>query len=195
MNTAPAPRPATTSPPIAGPTAWASVSERLLSDTAAGSCGRETSSGIEAPNAGSANAAPVPMASVSASSEAGVTVSASVIAPSPAATRSWQLTATITIRRRSSTSASAPAGSASRKIGTAVAVCTSATSAADEVSEVISHEAATMCIHVPRLDATDAIQTARKMPTRSGLQGDSSGIAVCSHRSAQVGLLSPGQPA
>ena len=72
-----------------------------------------------------------------------------------------------------------------------MAVCTSATSAAEEVSEVISHDAATMCIQVPRLDATDAIQTARKMPTRSGLQGDSSGIAVCSHRGAQGGLLSP----
>src|SRR5262245_31014365 len=76
------------------------------------------------------------------------------------------------MRRRSSTSASAPAGNAKRKAGAALAVCSSATSAADVVSDVISQAAATTCIHEPMLDANDATHKARKTLLRSGSHGD-----------------------
>src|SRR5262245_48397216 len=69
-------------------------------------------------------------------------------------------------------SASAPAGNAKRKAGAALAVCNSATSAADVVSDVISQAAATTCIHEPMLDASDATHSARKTRLRSGSHGD-----------------------
>ncbi|GAB2540144.1 hypothetical protein GCM10027167_51200 [Nocardia heshunensis] len=47
-----------------------------------------------------------------------------------------------------------------------------ATSAADPVSVVISHDALTRCIHDPMLDAIDAIHNARKVLMRKGVHGD-----------------------
>jgi hypothetical protein len=54
--------------------------------------------------------------------------------------------------------------------GRLVAVCTSATRVGEGDSEVMSHAAATLCIQVPRLAATEAIQRVRKTARRRGSQ-------------------------
>ena len=46
-------------------------------------------------------------------------------------------------------------------MGIAVADCTSATSVVDVVSDVMSHTAATFCIHVPMFDTSDAAHSRR----------------------------------
>src|SRR5258706_6998312 len=69
-------------------------------------------------------------------------------------------------------SASAPAGSASSITGSVSAVSTSATIDGNGESEVISHPAATSCIHVPTLEPMEAIQRLRNREFRKGLQGD-----------------------
>ncbi len=55
-------------------------------------------------------------------------------------------------------------------MGRLVAVRIRATSSGEGVSVVISQAAPTLCIQVPMLDASRAIQTARKTARWSGLQ-------------------------
>src|SRR3954447_5510920 len=70
------------------------------------------------------------------------------------------------------TSASVPAGRPTRKTGRLMAVCMSATNSGEGVRDVISQAAPTLCIQVPMLDATAAIQSERKTAWLSGLQGE-----------------------
>ena len=58
-------------------------------------------------------------------------------------------------------SASAPAGMESRKIGSELAACTSATHSGVGASSTISHPAPTSRIHVPTLAASVAIHSER----------------------------------
>src|SRR5262249_1178747 len=57
-------------------------------------------------------------------------------------------------------------GNARRNIGRLPAVSTSATRMGDLVSEIISQDSPTSCIQDPTLDATEAIQSARKIGSR-----------------------------
>src|SRR6185369_1267131 len=79
-------------------------------------------------------------------------------------------------RTRSGTMA-AHAGIASSITGMLSAASTRATSAGDEVSEVISQPAPTSCIHVPTFETIVAIQSPRKSLSCSGLQGDAAAPA------------------
>ncbi len=58
-------------------------------------------------------------------------------------------------------------------MGSLPAVSTSAIRMGEAVSETISHDSPTSCIHDPRLDATVAIQSARKTGTQSRQCGHS----------------------
>jgi len=127
-----------------------------FSEIAGASSARGTSSGVSDPKAGKPSAEPRASAAVRTSRSAGVVTCASVMVPSAPARSNCHTWLASTTLRRSSTSASAPAGSASTKFGAELAVCSSATSAAEVVSEVISQEAATRCIHEPTFDASDA---------------------------------------
>ncbi len=60
----------------------------------------------------------------------------------------------------------------------------SATMKGDVVSEVISQPAPASCIQVPMFEVTDAIQSARKIGSRNGLQADL--LTVCGRRVAVV---------
>src|ERR1044072_7430140 len=163
------PAAATMMPPSAGPTARAMLKATLLSETAAVSSLRGTSSGTMACHAGAFIAAPSPSAKVSTSSTTGVVTPASVATASPTAATSIQACEKSSRRLRSMMSASAPAGGASRKGGAVSAVCISATMKGVGASVVISHSAPTLCIHVPTFDATAASHSARKSESRSGL--------------------------
>ncbi len=174
-NTTPAPAEATSSPPSAGPTACARVTPALFSASAAGSSARPTISGVIAQNTGRPSAAPTPSARVRASTSPGVATSVSVTIASAAAVTTCHACVAMIMRRRSTMSASAPPGSASTKVGRAMAVCTRAISATEEVRVVISHPTATRCIHVPTYEASEAIHTARKTGIRSGLSADRAG--------------------
>ena len=61
------------------------------------------------------------------------------------------------------------------KMGRLAAVCMRATNSGEGVSEVISQATPTPCIHVPTLEAIEAIQIERKSALRSGLQADTPG--------------------
>jgi hypothetical protein len=61
------------------------------------------------------------------------------------------------------------------KMGRLVAVCMSATKSGEGVSEVISQAVPTLCIQVPMLETTVAIQIDRKSAWRSGLQAETPG--------------------
>src|SRR2546428_3391686 len=76
------------------------------------------------------------------------------------------------MRRRSRMSARAPAGRASRNSGRVVAACTSETMSGDGASNVINHAAAESCIHVPMLETTSAIHSARNSGRRNGLHAE-----------------------
>src|SRR5262245_6649649 len=109
---------------------------------------------------------------LSKSSNQGVTIPARVSTPSTAAEMSIQLCVMSKSRRRSTTSARAPAGSASKTMGRLPAVSTSATRIGDVVRETMSQDSPTSCIHVPMLDATVAIHSARKIGSARGLHGE-----------------------
>jgi hypothetical protein len=160
-KTVPGPVDAVVSPPSAGPTARARLKATAPSATAAARSARDTSSGVIACQAGAVIAEPIPRANVRPSRSSGVTRPASVSPPSVAAATSIHVCVTSSRRRRSTTSASAPAGNASRKNGRLAAVCMSATSRGEGASVVISHAPAASCIHVPRLDTSDASQMRR----------------------------------
>jgi hypothetical protein len=61
------------------------------------------------------------------------------------------------------------------KMGRLAAVCMRATKSGDGVSEVISQATPTLCIQVPTLDTTVAIQIERKRAWRSGLHAETAG--------------------
>src|SRR6266545_413547 len=82
-------------------------------------------------------------------------------------------------RRRSTMSASAPAGSASSITGKLSAASTSATTAGDEESDVISHPAPTSCIQVPMLETIVAIHRLRNSAVCSGLHGETAAADAC----------------
>src|SRR5579883_2936369 len=169
MNTTPAFDAAITIPPSAGPIARAMLNPTEFSATAAGSSSRGTSSGIVADHAGWFSDDPMPNPNVSSSSDHGPIRPISVSTPIAAATASISDCVKISQRRRSIRSAIAPAGSVIRKTGSVVAVWTSATGSGDVASSVISQEAATVCIHVPTFETTEAIHMARNRPCRSGV--------------------------
>src|SRR5437899_7499717 len=75
-------------------------------------------------------------------------------------------------------SASAPAGMARTKKGRFVAACTKATIKTEAESSVISHAAPTFCIHVPTLDAKNAIQSHLNKGRRKGAYADDGTASV-----------------
>jgi hypothetical protein len=178
-NTAHAPVRATTTPPMAGPTARAKFRPIPVSATADGRSARGTSSGVVACQAGAFIAAPAPSAKVKISSSHGVIASASATAPSVAEAMNIKVWVTISIRRRSTPSARAPAGRARKKIGRVVAVCISAIITGDEVSDVISQPAPASCIHVPIFEVSEASHRARKSGCCNGRQVDALTASEC----------------
>src|SRR6185436_2231111 len=169
-NVASGPAAATSRPPSAGPAARAMLKPMLWRVTAPGRSSRGTSSGTIDCQAGPLRAAPSPRRKVKRSSSPGVVTPASVSTPSIAALASIQLCVNRRTRRRSITSARAPAGRESRNIGRLVTACTSATMVAEAARLVISHDAPTLWTQVPKLEATLAIQSARKTGWRSARQ-------------------------
>ena len=132
--------------------------------------------------AGASNALPRPMMKVSASRSQADMCPVKVSKPSNSATRSSQVSVTSSSLRRSRMSANVPAGRPSRKMGR-LAVCMSATKSGDDVSDVISQPTPTVCIQVPMLEATEAIQIERKTAWRNGLQGEGLGWRLMNDRS------------
>jgi hypothetical protein len=112
----------------------------------------------------------MPPANVRPRRRIGVSAPFSARSPSDAAATSIQACVTISSRRRSTTSASVPDGRASTKNGRLVAVCIIDTSVGDGARIVIVHAAAVSCIHVPTFETTAAIQSARNVDRRSGVQ-------------------------
>src|SRR5882672_6966046 len=145
-------------PPSAGPIARATLKLTTLSVIAAGKSVGRTNSGVIACQTGLLIAVPTPRRKVSESRRAGVIWPINARTPIAPAATTIQICMTSSSRRRSTMSASAPAGRA--------------TSTGEGVSEVINHDSPTSCIHVPMLDTTVAIQSARNTDSRSGLQAD-----------------------
>src|SRR5258706_13830816 len=69
-------------------------------------------------------------------------------------------------------SASAPLGRPRRNTGSEEAVCTSAISIGEVVSEVISHAAATSFIHMQTLETSHTSHSIRKVGSRNGVHRD-----------------------
>src|SRR5258705_12298832 len=172
-NTRAGPATATRTPPRAGPMARPIFTGNALSVTARVSSDAGTSSDVIACQVGVFIATPTPRANVNARSVVAVIWPRyASTASSPAAT-SIQLCVTSSSRRRSTMSATAPAGSPTTKTGRLVALCTRATMKGDGESEVMAHAALTFCIHVPMLEMSDAIHSARNTGCDSGVQADS----------------------
>src|SRR2546430_13793707 len=172
-NTRAGPATATRTPPTAGPIARPMFTGNALSVTAGVSSEGGTSSDVIACQVGASIATPPPSANVSARSVLAVIRPTNVsTARSPAAT-SIQHCVTSSSRRRSTISAPAPAGSPTRKTGRLVALCTRATINGDGESDVMAHAALTFCIHVPMLETSEAIHSARNTRCDSGVQADS----------------------
>jgi hypothetical protein len=161
-KTAPGLVAATSTPPIAGPTARAMFMETPFKAAAWGISSRSTSSGWTACHEGRSTADPRPMPNVSASTVQMPIWCISVSAPRTAAQISMNNWLASISLRRSKMSPIAPAGSPIRNVGSVVAVCTSETVSAVPPSETISHCAPTVCIHVPTFETVWAIQSARK---------------------------------
>jgi hypothetical protein len=83
-------------------------------------------------------------------------------------------------------SAAAPLGSPSRNTGNDEAVCTSAISVGEVVSDVITHAAATSFIHMHTFDAAHTSHSIRNVGSRNGAHadwlgmGDTGGPGSCS---------------
>ena len=150
-------------PPSAGPSARATLKFAPCSSAAWGISSRATSSGWIAWNEGSASAWPTAIVAMSASSSAGVAASDAVTSASVALATSISDCAPSSSRRRSRMSPSAPAGITSRKTGSDVAVCTSATCSALPPRSPISHCAPTSCAKVPVFETNCAIHSARNV--------------------------------
>src|SRR6266436_1655020 len=172
-NTRAGPAAATRIPPRAGPIARPMLTGNALSVTAWVSSDGGTSSDVIACHVGVFIATPIPRANVNARSVVAVIRPRNArTASSPAAT-SIQHCVTSSSRRRSTISATAPAGSPTTRTGRLVALCTRATINGDGESEVMAHAAQTFCIHVPMLETSEAIHSARNTGCDSGVQADS----------------------
>jgi hypothetical protein len=142
---------ASSSPPIAGPTARARF---WLTDPSAIACGRSdagTSSGWSVCQVGAPAAPPTPITNSSAISSQGVNAPIADSSASPAAASSITSCATRIRRLRSTRSPSAPDGTASNRTGMLPAAEIALSNSAELVSVVITHWAATVCIHEPML--------------------------------------------
>src|SRR6266446_7452041 len=172
-NTSAGPDAATSTPPRAGPIARPMFTGNALSVTARVSSDGGTSSDVMACQVGVFIATPMPRANVNARSVVAVIRPRNASTASSPAARSIQLCVTSSSRRRSTISATAPAGSPTTKTGRLVALCTRATMKGDGESEVMAHAALTFCIHVPMLETSEAIHSARNTGCDSGVQADS----------------------
>ena len=161
-NAAPGPCAASTSPPMAGPTARAMLNATELSVTASAVSARGTSSGTSEFHAGDDSADPIPSAALDTSSTAGVVHPSHVVIASTNAATVWIDCATMRMRRRSKRSAITPAGSMRRNDGTVNAVVRHASRNAFFVSESISQLSPTSWMNVPTFENTAASQIARK---------------------------------
>src|SRR3954462_8523599 len=171
-NAAAGPAAATSSPPIAGPTARATLALAPLSSAASGSSSRGTSSVWTAWKQGAPSACPTARTAVRASSRFGVTPPAAVNTASAAEASSISVWLSSNSRRRSRMSPSAPAGMTRRKTGSVAAVCTRAICRALPPRSPISHCAPTVWAQVPVLATNWAIHRARNQVCRSGAQAD-----------------------
>ncbi len=158
--------------------------EAEFSDTASGINSRGTSSGIIACHAGLFIAEPMFSRKVNASSDHGEMCPRNVSTASTATDPSIQLCQKISSLRRSNRSAVAPASSPSPSTGRLAAVCISAISSGDAVSDVISQVPAVSCIHVPTLDTVDAIHRSRNTAIFSGPKPLLTGFGGTSVRAA-----------
>src|SRR3989441_3718836 len=172
-KTSAGPLAATRMPPSAGPIARPILMGIAFSARADISSDDGTSSLVIACQVGVFIATPIPSAKVRASSIVAVMTSANASTASSAVTASIHVWVTSNSRRRSTMSATAPAGSPTTKTGRLVALCTRATINGDGESEVIAHAAPTFCIHVPTLETSEAIHSARNTGCDSGAQADS----------------------
>src|SRR5205807_8791738 len=155
-----------------GPIARAILVATALSVIGAGKSAGETDSGVIACQIGLLIADPTPRRKVSASRRPGVIWPINARMPIAPAATNIQICMTRSKRRRSTISASAPAGNATSTTGRLPAVSTSATRTGEVVNEVINHDSATSCIHVPMLDTTVTIQSARNTDSLSGLNAE-----------------------
>src|SRR5436309_395864 len=172
-KTSAGPLAATRMPPRAGPIARPMLMGSAFSATARISSDGGTSSPVIACQVGMFIATPIPSAKVKASSSVAVMTSANASTASSAVAASIQVWVTSSRRRRSTISATAPAGNPTTRTGRLVALCTRATINGDGESEVIAHAAPTFCIHVPTLEMSEAIHSARNTGCDSGAQADS----------------------
>ena len=117
-------------------------------------------------------AVPRPSTKVNTRRLQGVVAPRRVSTPRMLTAISMMASPTINSLRRSTMSARAPDGSPSKNTGRLVAVCISAMNTGEGVSVVINQTPPTFCIHTPRLAASEAIQSARKTGTSSGLHTD-----------------------
>ena len=166
---------ARSAPPTAGPIARAKF---WLTDPNAIAWGRSaggTNSGDRVCQVGALAAPPTPMMNKSASSTAGVIAERAASAASAAAATSITTCDTRMRRRRSTRSPSAPPGIATSKTGRLPAAEIALSSSADVVNDVITHCAATVCIHDPTLLVNCAVHSRRKAAWRSGAHALESG--------------------
>ena len=157
-NAAAAPRVATMTPPMAGPTLRAMLNPKALAMMAEGTCSRGTCSPIDACHAGAKDAVPQPMRKVKSSKEPGVTSPAKAMPASAAEATSMTPCETNITIRRSWVSANAPASSDRKKNGSAPAVCTRATICGESVMVAICHDAPTVWMRPPKDDTSAAHQ-------------------------------------
>ncbi len=162
------PRVAISTPASAGPSARATLTPIDDRDAASAMSGRGTISGTMAWYAGSWMAAAVPRPKVSASSSVGVMRPLAVTMTRARAMRAWAACTPISSRLRFMNSPRTPAGMPNSSTGAAEAVETSAMTAGEEPCSTRNHCAPTVCIQLPMLLMTPAIQSQRKIGTARG---------------------------
>jgi hypothetical protein len=194
-NTQTLPALAISMPAVSGPMMREAFIAMPFRPSAAGSCGRGTSSGTMAENTGQRSARPMPLAKVSASKSGAVIMSSAMAAHSTMAVPASQNCVATSQRRRSRMSASAPLGRPSRNTGKVEADCTSATQIGEVVSEVIIHAAATSLIHMQMLAMSQVLHSMRNTGSLSGSSaanfggcGRAGGTGVSS---GEIGGMSP----
>ena len=165
-------------PPIAGPIERMALNAMELSVTAEGRSLRGTISPSEACHDGLKKVDPVPIRKVSTSSSQGVSISSQASAQSSEAEAIMKSCAPIITRRRSKLSASVPAKTAKSMVGTVTPACTSATMASLSEICVIIQPAPTDCTSVPRFEAMEAVQRARKAGMRRTVRGDADLVGI-----------------
>ena len=169
-NTQAVPAEAISAPATSGPMMREAFMAMPLSASAAGSCGRGTSSGTMAANTGQRIARPMPLKKVSASSSGGVIALKTTARHSSTATPAIQNCVMMKKRLRSRMSAIAPLGRPSRNTGKVEADCTSATQIGEVVIEVISQAPATSLIHMQMLAVSQVPHSMRYTGSLSGPQ-------------------------